>query len=98
MNQMDDSFISRKEYVAMKLSKEELRYLLADVLDVDVVELTDDARFAEDLGVDSLMALEVLVTLEKRYQIKLDEMKLVDIRSFNNVYDMLVAEGVGEDE
>ncbi|MDO4645728.1 MAG: acyl carrier protein [Propionibacteriaceae bacterium] len=82
----------------MKLSKEELRYLLADVLDVDVVELTDDARFAEDLGVDSLMALEVLVTLEKRYQIKLDEMKLVDIRSFNNVYDMLVAEGVGEDE
>ena len=82
----------------MKLSKEELRYLLADVLDVDVVELTDDARFAEDLGVDSLMALEVLVTLEKRYQIKLDEMKLVDIRSFNNVYGMLVAEGVGEDE
>lgn len=81
----------------MKLSKEELRHMLANVLDVDVAEVTDTAEFVEDLGVDSLMALEVLVALEKEYQIKLDEAKLIEMRSLDSVYSLLSEMGLVND-
>lgn len=81
----------------MKLSKEELRHMLANVLDVDVAEVTDTAEFVEDLGVDSLMALEVLVALEKQYQIKLDEAKLIEMRSLDSVYSLLSEMGLVND-
>ena len=81
----------------MKLSKEELRHMLANVLDVDVAEVTDTAEFVEDLGVDSLMALEVLVALEKQYQIKLDEAKLIELRSLDSVYSLLSEMGLVND-
>ena len=71
------------------LDLEQLRHTIADVLDTDVAEITDDARFVEDLGVDSLMALEVMVVLEKRYGVKLDESQLRRIVSLRAAYDLL---------
>ena len=52
---------------AVTLDKEELRTVVADVLDVERDDVTDEANFVEELGVDSLMALEVMVVLEKKY-------------------------------
>ncbi|MEU0179044.1 acyl carrier protein [Streptomyces massasporeus] len=72
------------------LDKEELRALVAQVLDVDVAEVTDDARFVDDLEVDSLMALEVVVILEKTYGIKLPESDLKQIVTLRSAYDLLL--------
>ncbi|GGV89057.1 acyl carrier protein [Streptomyces massasporeus] len=72
------------------LDKEELRALVAQVLDVDVAEVTDDARLVDDLEVDSLMALEVVVILEKTYGIKLPESDLKQIVTLRSAYDLLL--------
>jgi acyl carrier protein len=72
------------------LDKEELRALVAQVLDVDVSEVTDDARFVDDLEVDSLMALEVVVILEKKYGIKLPESELKRIVTLQSAYELLL--------
>ncbi|MGW3204477.1 acyl carrier protein [Streptomyces sp. NPDC001135] len=72
------------------LDKEELRALVAQVLDVDVTEVTDDARFVDDLEVDSLMALEVVVILEKKYGIKLPESDLKRIVTLESAYELLL--------
>ncbi|MEV8597553.1 acyl carrier protein [Streptomyces sp. NPDC052012] len=72
------------------LDKEELRALVAQVLDVDVAEVTDDARFVDDLEVDSLMALEVVVILEKKYGIKLPESDLKQIVTLQSAYELLL--------
>lgn len=69
--------------------REELRQTVADVLDVPVEELTDEALFAEDLGVDSLMALEVMVVLERRYRVKLDESQLKEVTTLQRVHELL---------
>ncbi|GGO79970.1 acyl carrier protein [Wenjunlia tyrosinilytica] len=71
------------------LSKEELRELVADALDVNPESLTDDALFIEDLDVDSLVALELAVTLERRYQVKIEEAEIVQIRRLPDVQDLL---------
>lgn len=70
---------------------EELRALVAGVLDVEPAAVTDDADFVDDLDVDSLMALEVMVALEKKYKIELDEAELKNISSFAQVRDLVAA-------
>lgn len=71
------------------LDKEELRQTIADVLDADVSEVTDEAHFVKDLEVDSLMALEVMVVLEKKYDVKLAESELKEITCLQRAYDLL---------
>lgn len=71
------------------VEKEELRQTLAGVLDVNVAELTDDAHFMDDLGVDSLMALEVVVVLEKKYDIRFVEEELRQITSLAKAHEFL---------
>ncbi|MEV5974984.1 acyl carrier protein [Streptomyces sp. NPDC051921] len=61
------------------LDKEALRALIAEVLDVDVAEVTDDAHFVNELGVDSLMALEIAVRLEQEFTVKLAEEELMEL-------------------
>ncbi|TVL89270.1 polyketide-8 synthase acyl carrier protein [Streptomyces sp. SAJ15] len=68
---------------------EDLRATVAEVLDIDEDLLTDDAHFTEDLDVDSLMALGVMVVLEKKYEVKLREEELKDITSLRRVHDLL---------
>lgn len=72
------------------LDKEELRRIVADILDVDADEVTDGASFVDDLGVDSLMALEVVVVLEKRYALRLEEHELRQVTSLENAYELLL--------
>ncbi|WP_369137429.1 acyl carrier protein [Modestobacter versicolor] len=72
------------------VDKEELRRTIAGTLDVDVTEVTDDAHFTDELDVDSLMALEVMVVLERTYGVKLDESRLPEMTSFQRAYDLLL--------
>lgn len=70
-----------------------LRKLLAEVLDIEAEEIKPDSHFMNDLEVDSLMALEVLVRLEKEYKVKIPEERLPSITSLQNVYDLLKEKG-----
>lgn len=67
----------------------ELRALLADVLDVDETLIDPDTHFINDLGVDSLMALEVMVSLERKYKVKLTEDDLKQMSSLQRVYELM---------
>jgi acyl carrier protein len=73
------------------LDREELRVLLAETVDVDVAEVTDDADFVETLEVDSLMALEVIVVLERRYGVKFVEAEMRTVRTLNSAYEAVAA-------
>ena len=77
------------------VNPEELRDLVAGVLDVESSAVTDDADFVKDLNVDSLMALEVMVALEKKYKIELDEEELKNISSFAQVRNLVSAKVAG---
>ncbi|MFG2877380.1 acyl carrier protein [Streptomyces sp. NPDC048337] len=76
---------------APALDKEELRRLVADVLDLDAAEVTDDAHFVDDLEVDSLMALEITVSLEREYSVKMSEAEITGITSLQGTFELLNA-------
>ncbi|MFJ2576643.1 acyl carrier protein [Kitasatospora aureofaciens] len=80
---------TREATAAAVLDKEDLRATVAHALDVDVDELTDDVSFIADLGVDSLLALEVVVVLEKKYGLRLEESAFPRITSLAGTYEVL---------
>lgn len=75
----------------VSVDKEELRALVADVLELPVDEVTDDADFVNDLEVDSLVALEIAVRLEKKYGVKMDDSELQTLSSLNWVHQLLTS-------
>ena len=69
--------------------KKEIRKLIPEIAEIPEEEIKDDARFAEDLGIDSMMALEVVASIEKKYKVVIPEAEIPNIRSLQNVYELL---------
>jgi len=57
----------------------EIRAMIAEIIEKDRNQVTLDAKFYEDLGVDSMMALEILAAMEKKYRIAIPEEKLAQL-------------------
>lgn len=64
--------------------KEKLREIIAEVAEID--EVPDDTSFA-DLGIDSMMAIEIVADVEKEYGLKIEEDELPELTNLNAVYE-----------
>lgn len=71
------------------LDKEDLRRILAEVIDVDADEIGEDTDFVDELEVDSLLLLELVVVLEKRYEVKFSEQEMRGARTFRDAHALL---------
>jgi acyl carrier protein len=78
------------------LDKEDLRSLIADVLELDVEEVTDDADFVQELEVDSLMALAIVARLERQYSVKLKESDFKQVSSLTQVLRLITDKRVAQ--
>lgn len=66
--------------------KKEVKKLVSEISEIPQAEIRDNAKFAEDLGLDSMMALEIVASIEKKYKIVILEEKIPTIRSLNDIY------------
>lgn len=73
------------------LDREDLRRTLARVLRVDVEEVEDETLFIDDLDVDSLLALEVAVVLEKKYGVRMVEADLRKLTCLRAAHELMQA-------
>ncbi len=65
--------------------EKELREIIAKIVEIEPEKITQDASFVEDLGMDSMMALEILAAMEKKYKIQVPEEKLGQIKNLKEV-------------
>jgi len=70
-------------------AKGDIRKLISDISEVPEEEITDEAKFAEDLGVDSMVALEIVASIEKKYRIAVPEEKIPEMRSLADICRLL---------
>jgi acyl carrier protein len=61
--------------------KEELRDLIAEISEKD--EVPDDITF-KDLGIDSMMGVEIVAAMERKYQVKIEDAELAEVTTLNN--------------
>ncbi len=52
---------------------EELKYMLAELLDMDDLEITPETYIVRDLGAESIDLLELAVSLNTRYNIEVND-------------------------
>jgi len=64
--------------------------IVAEVTELEESEIWEkrDADFFKDLEIDSLLALEILALIEKKFKVQIPEEKLVDITSLNATIEM----------
>ncbi len=67
---------------------QEVRKLIADIIEMDAEQIPLDAHLVEDLGMDSMMALEILASIEKKFRIKIPEEDLPKITTLANAIEL----------
>jgi len=78
-----------KRKVDFEKLKEEIKKIVSEVSEVPQEQLKEDARFVEDLGIDSMMALEIVANIEKKYKVVIPEEEIPKIRSLKDVYNIM---------
>ena len=73
--------------------KEKLRAIVAEVAEVD--EVPDDTPF-KDLGIDSMMAIEIIADVERTYRIKIPEAELEQVVDLESVVTLVAAKLAGK--
>ena len=64
--------------------RSEIKRLVANVTEREPDEIPDGAHYMDELGVDSLMAMEVMVAVDKKYKINIPEDEFATIKNVND--------------
>ena len=67
----------------------EVKRLIAEIVEKTPEEIKPETRFFEDLGIDSMMALEFLVAIERKYKISIPQEKLPEMRTLTATVEIV---------
>jgi acyl carrier protein len=82
--------MAMQEHTRQGPTSEALRAMVAEILEIDAGEVTPEASFPADLGMDSLQKTAVVVALEQRFGVALAPEQAVEAQS---VADLLRLSG-----
>lgn len=69
--------------------EQDMRELIAEILEEEPSTIDGDAKFVRDLGMDSMMALEILAGIEKKYRIAIPEEMLPKFTDLNTTVQLV---------
>ena len=68
---------------------EKLKMIIADVLNVDTAEITEDTTFVDDLGADSLDIFQIIMGIEEEFDIEIDNDEAEKISTVQDAVDQI---------
>ena len=68
---------------------ERMRELISEQLNCDAEMITPDTSFKDDLGADSLAAMELIMALEEKLDIEIDDAELDQFKTVNDLVSYL---------
>jgi acyl carrier protein len=71
--------------------REEIREIVAVILEVDVERISLTSHFRDELEADSLQGIEILSALERRFHITIEQSLLADMRDVQSTYEVVMA-------
>ena len=77
------------------ISREEIKSIISRISRIPIEELDDDVRIREDLGVDSIMAMEIIATFEVKLGFTFDVDKYSSIDEVGEFIEII--QQVGSD-
>jgi acyl carrier protein len=71
--------------------KQDIKSLVSEILEIEPDDITDTSLFKEDHGADSLLAIEILAQLERRFAVVIDQAELERMVNLEAVYEVVSA-------
>lgn len=68
---------------------EKLKKIIAEVLNVDPNEITEESTFADDLGADSLDVYQIIMGIEEEFDVEIDTDDAEKITTVGEAVEMI---------
>ena len=68
--------------------EDDIRQLVGQILEREPSQIDPHALLVEDLGMDSMMALEIVASIERKYRVTLPEQELANVKTLQRVIDL----------
>ena len=68
---------------------ERIRTIIAEELDVDKASIEPQSKLADDLGADSLDAVELIMAIEEEFDVEIDDNDATKIKTVQDIVDYL---------
>lgn len=68
---------------------DEVREILAEQLDVDKDSIGMNSKLAEDLGADSLDAIDIVMTIEDQYAIEVPDENIENMKTVEDIVSFI---------
>jgi len=65
--------------------------VVAETLKIDASQISDDSRFVDDLGAESMQSVELIASFEEEFDIEMDEEKALDVKTVGKAVDFIAA-------
>lgn len=75
-----------------------LKKIIADHLDIDSTRVVPEASFSDDLGADSLDAVELIMAFEEYFEIEISDEEAETILTVKNAVDFINEKIAQKDE
>ncbi|MBN2057856.1 MAG: acyl carrier protein [Candidatus Saganbacteria bacterium] len=69
----------------------EIRSMVARIIKQPEDRILPDANLFSDLGVDSLLGVEIIASLDRKYSLDVPEGRLKDIKTLNDIVEMVAS-------
>jgi acyl carrier protein len=76
---------------------DELRNMVAEVLEVEPEEISETGEIAAEHEADSLQAIEILARIEKTYDVEIPQEELAKMITLRAIYDVVASYAGWED-
>ena len=68
---------------------QKLQKIIAEVLSIDDTDIVQEMSFIDDLGADSLELFQILMGVEKEFDISIDEETLKDVITVGDLMEII---------
>ncbi|OUO19245.1 acyl carrier protein [Collinsella sp. An307] len=66
---------------------EKMREVISETVGCDLEKVTREAKLEEDLGADSLAAMELVMALEEAFEVEIDDAELDQFKTVGDLAD-----------
>lgn len=84
MDNSDKSQSKKKNW-----TRDEIIKIVSNVARIDQPKITDDTLIRDELGIDSLMGIEIIAKVEKEFDIEIEESILFDMNTVGNFVNII---------
>jgi acyl carrier protein len=71
--------------------RKDVKKLVAEIARMDLKKIKESDNIRDDLGIDSLAAMEILAVIEKKMGIVIDEAKAFDVVTVKDLIDLVLS-------